>query len=1282
MAVPNRRTFLAFGLILAALAVLVGLAVREADPASAGTGLVPDRVRTDVPVVVDGTVFDLEQMGDRILVSGSFTSVRPAAGEAPIAQKYLFAYDIDTGELDRDFLPQIDREVEQIVVAPDASAVYLVGAFNNINGEKARKIARITADGVLDTGFRANADSKATAVAISPDGTRLFVGGTFTMINGIARAGLAEVDAATGTPAESFTLGLSGPIGVGGSMSAKALEVTPDGRQLIVMSSSRFIGGEERWGLGKIDIAANTARMKNWRTRLYENNRDRVGGQFWFRGFALSPDGKYFVVTTSGGDRPPTNDTAVRFDVRADGSDDVQPVWITRNFDSTYSAAIDDDVVYIGGHFQYTEAPGATDPYPGDPEKSYGFGGDQDASILGNEVVARQQVAALDPDTGHSLNWNPGANGFNGVYELQVIDRGLLLGHDGDTVADKPVGRAAFFDRLNPGDGNQGGGGGDVDTLDTTITSPITGAQFQAGTTIQLEGEATAPEGVDRVQVTVFDLGTRTWLQSDGSFGADWSASVASLGSPGETRSTWSLPIVLPRDGDYEIKAKAFDRAGGKDPAQPSIRIRTVGGAVDEAPDTLITSAIVDHDARTITVSGTATDDIGVDRVRLVFILRDQLGTEYLREDGSLGDWYAFSPTLTNPGETGTNWSIEVTVPVDGTWRMQAFAVDTSGQKDASKSSATRRVGDDGVDEPPTLITIDQPAKDSTLTANQGFVMRGLAEDDFGVDRVTVRIYNYATGQGLQLGGTIAGVDGVTAQVDATLANRGATSTAYEIAVPGLPPGRYRVEARAIDDFPQTKAIAQNITVLADAGEQLPVIGISEPVAGEITDPAVNARGRATDNRGVARVEVGYYFYGNEDQTRGWLRADNTTISNVTQYRDATLASPGAAATDWSHPTVTLPFEGQWLVRARAWDDAGQPSGSYVQSVITYRPNNEAPTLEIQSLTEGDLIAPGPLAVNGVIFDDRGVQRVRYYVRRAHVNEGPNPNPGVTTANWFDAFVTQPGGTRSNWAFTTPDLEPGQWFVYIQPQDDSGLWGERISINFTVGFEGNAAPDTRITTPRNLSADATSLQMSFAGTATDDTGVAEVRVLIWDNDRRGFVMPDGSLTSESALAYRSASVDQVGATSTTWTYEMTMPAEGRYWVRSFAYDTDGMRQTASRYAWFWMTPGDAFPTTETVSPDNGATVGSPFTITGTAVDDQGVTRVRLLIRNEDNRSEGLRADGTIGAGQWLELDITPGTTVNWSRTIDVPAGRWRIDVLSYDATGKYDYAPARIVTVP
>ena len=169
-----RRGLIAL-ICVAVMATLVG--AHDLRTASAAPGLVPEQVRTDLPVVVDGTVTDIEQVGNRIVVAGTFTQVQPQAGGATVDQRYLFAYDIDTGQFDEGFRPQFDKDIEQIAPAPDGSGIYVVGRFSTIDGVTKRKIARLNADGSLDQTFTANADAKATALALTPDGSRLFVGG-------------------------------------------------------------------------------------------------------------------------------------------------------------------------------------------------------------------------------------------------------------------------------------------------------------------------------------------------------------------------------------------------------------------------------------------------------------------------------------------------------------------------------------------------------------------------------------------------------------------------------------------------------------------------------------------------------------------------------------------------------------------------------------------------------------------------------------------------------------------------------------------------------------------------------------------------------------------------------------------------------------------------------------------------------------------------------------------------------------------------------------------------
>jgi Ca2+-binding RTX toxin-like protein len=157
---------------------------------------------------------------------------------------------------------------------------------------------------------------------------------------------------------------------------------------------------------------------------------------------------------------PPTtsSSSSIDHDLLALRSDQ-EPLWIARNFDSTYAVGISDAAVFIGGHFCWVESELAPDPYPGDGEftNANSCFGATPAGRFAPEVVNRDQIAALDPATGHALPWDPGSDGLKDVQSIEVIGRGLLVGHDGtffgrDGAARRAwnVGRHGFFDTSAP----------------------------------------------------------------------------------------------------------------------------------------------------------------------------------------------------------------------------------------------------------------------------------------------------------------------------------------------------------------------------------------------------------------------------------------------------------------------------------------------------------------------------------------------------------------------------------------------------------------------------------------------------------------------------------------------------------------------------------------------------------------------------------------------------------------------------------------------------------------
>ena len=89
-------------------------------PAGAHTTLPPQTSRTDMPRITTGEIHDLEYIGNRVFVSGTFTSIRNNRGTNTTSynQRYLAAFSLDTGLVDTNFRPTFDGSVEEIEASP------------------------------------------------------------------------------------------------------------------------------------------------------------------------------------------------------------------------------------------------------------------------------------------------------------------------------------------------------------------------------------------------------------------------------------------------------------------------------------------------------------------------------------------------------------------------------------------------------------------------------------------------------------------------------------------------------------------------------------------------------------------------------------------------------------------------------------------------------------------------------------------------------------------------------------------------------------------------------------------------------------------------------------------------------------------------------------------------------------------------------------------------------------------------------------------------------------
>jgi hypothetical protein len=859
--------------------------------------------------------------------------------------------------------------------------------------------------------------------------TTVYVGGQFTTVRGVARSALAALNRTTGAVDTGFNLPLSGGLGVSGMLTVQELKLTHDDSKLLVVHTGRQIAGQDRYGVGLINTA--TKSLLPWRTRLWDDNLAFVGGIQRVYAGDISPDDSYFVVTSgSGGDRPPINDTAIAFSTS--GNDHVQPLWVSRHFDSVYSVAITERAVYVGGHFSWQESPTSNVPWPGLDNVGYGTGQGLSGYGLGDQVVRRDHLGALDPVSGTALEWNPGSDSFEGIKALHATTRGLFAGGDGTYQGGFNVGRVGFYDLSRAPA---------TSAVDTTIVTPIEGAVKPANQSFVIDGLATAPTGVTRVDVEVQQVrGAKRYLQDNlVSWGA-FNSITATLASVNATSTTWSLPMSLPA-GEYLLRAKTFGRNKAKDSTKAIKKIETFSFD-DLTPSTSISSPARGLLATTnFVATGTATDDKGVNGMSYWF---QTSNNQYLQDDGTVASVFnSFRGEPDVIGATSTTWQYEVTLP-EGEWKMSATAIDSAGQSDLRGATRDWTISSTGV--PPTVaittpVEMTPPTAAAPLTVEPGqrITFSGTANDEDSLKNVAIFLRNTTTREALAADGTwsassIAGFHRISPL------NINAPSFNWTYTSEPLTPGVYDFRVRATDnlDLTTTSANQGRLSVTAQVpGDAFPDGLLSFTGVDQNIDTLhLDLAGTATDDKGVQSVRVALYDMdtGRYVQPDGQMAAAFATI-------DATLASPGATSTDFTLP-IDLPTKGEFSITAWAVDTAGQQDTSTSGATARYLvyPGDLDPTLEpgLAQPVEGAVFTDSRIVVSGRAIDDVGMARVEVQILDSAGQSMSSSGVFSATPRWVQAFLTSPGTPGSNYAYTSPTIPPGAYTVSVRAIDNYG----------------------------------------------------------------------------------------------------------------------------------------------------------------------------------------------------------------------------------------------------
>jgi len=1094
-------------------------------PVPGHTTLPVDTPRTDVPRIMNGDITDLEVIGNRIFIAGTFTSIQnnTANNTTTYNQRWLASYNMDTGLVDTGFRPTFDRGIVEIEATPDGSKLFVVGRFNSVNGVTRRKVVALNPNtGAVITSFTANADSRVESVEAS--NTTVYIGGDFTMVNGTPRQTLAAVNATTGQVLSSFVNNISGGIGVDGRLTVQALTLTHDESKLLVVHTGRQINGQDRYGVGLIDTQTN--QLLPWRSTLWQDNLAFVGGVQRIVAGAIAPNDEYFVVSSgSGGDRPPISDTAIAFPI--EGGDGVEPLWISRCFDSVYSVAISEVAVYVGGHMNFIESPTAPDPWPGLDDVGYGWGQGIAGYGLGDDIVTREHIAALDPATGKSLEWNPGSNSQYGNQAMLVTPRGLITGGDGNLQGGQTVGRVAFYDfnSVQP------------EPNESKILSPIEGRVEEADVEFLVEGTASATSGVRRVELQVIERGTtRRWLQDDlTTWSTAWNSIIVNLASPDATFTTWSLPLTISGNRLLQLQTRTFAVNGSRENILDIQKIETFGLA-DATPTTSITGpggSVIP--TMTFTATGTATDDVGVNSI--TFTLQDAQN-RYLQDDGTVAAIYnAFRGTPDVVGATNATWSWEWTVPFEGEWKMQATAVDTAGQPDLRSAARTWLVSENAI-APSVAITtpvvMNPPTAALPLTMAPGspVTFSGSASDDENLKSVEISLRNTVTRENLASDGTW-GTDVVAGWYRVSPLNLNSASYNWSYTTPfNLRPGTYTFSVRATDDLDLTTSSTYQgrLTINVQVpGDNPPTVSIT-PTG---TQPNLSAlhldlAGSAADDFGVVAVRVTI-----RDRDTNRYVQPNGTLSSAYALLTATMTNPGATSTAWAL-SVDLPAQGEYDVTAFAFDASDQQNLSTTGATARYPayPGDMPPAFVdgLFSPAEGAVFTDAKIFVSGRVEDDQQIAQVQVAIRDSLGRYMSSSGTFTSTSiSWRTAYLNSPGSSGSNFAYTSPAIPAGNYTVFARGVDQHGFATDPpIERNVVVQVPPNDPPVASFTYTcvENV--------CSFDGRSSTDEN-APTLVYSWNfgNGTGSGPVPTRTYTSASTYTVTLTVRDEYGVTGST-----------------------------------------------------------------------------------------------------------------------------------------------------
>lgn len=415
--------------------LVLGLGVSPPAPAATvglsdpQTGkIVSDDPANFTPHILNGTVYSVVQVGDMIVVGGTFTQVRSATSSTILTRNRVFAFNATTGAISNTFNPNPNSTVYKVQAAADGRSVYVGGRFGSAYGVSipSRLFKADVQTGARDATFRP-ATFSGDIRDLEVIDNRLWVAGKFTHIGGVARRALGTINATTGTYDNYFTGVMAGThrdINLYPSDRTNVLQISsnPQNTELVAVGNFTSVNGVARSQIAKFDLTGATSySLAPWYTTLFTSSCSR-NFETIMTDVEYSPNGEFFVVSTTaawGGMSSATGgngcDVVARFESSSTSSTSRASWTAYTGGDSTWTVEVTDNVVYAGGHQSWQNNPIGR-------------------NVAGQGAVSRPGIAALNTINGMPYSWNPTRTRGVGVQDMLATSQGLWVGSDTDRI--------------------------------------------------------------------------------------------------------------------------------------------------------------------------------------------------------------------------------------------------------------------------------------------------------------------------------------------------------------------------------------------------------------------------------------------------------------------------------------------------------------------------------------------------------------------------------------------------------------------------------------------------------------------------------------------------------------------------------------------------------------------------------------------------------------------------------------------------------------------------------